>query len=65
VEVTLKQQTTGLKDIPLTRGSLRERVKKGEIKARDVFEWLKTQPGSHSEEFIRWLKKSREAFTES
>jgi hypothetical protein len=61
VEVTLKQQkTTNLKDIPITAGSLRERVKKGEIKAREVLKWLETQPGPHSEEFIRWLKRVAE-----
>lgn len=38
-------------------GSLRERVKSGELNAEDVLAWLKEQEGPISDGFVSWLRR--------
>lgn len=40
----------------ITAGSLRERVRAGELAAPDVLAWLREQPYASSD-FVRWLER--------
>lgn len=63
----LKEGVQALKDgkepntTIITAGKLRERVRKGELKAKEVLAWLREQPG-FSAEFETWLMHKASGF---
>lgn len=55
-ELQTEQQPVEAARPVIKSGKLRERVKKGELQAKDVLAWLREQEGPISESFVTWLK---------